>query len=90
MEPSDSHPIDVVDKSKAEYAKVGECCPRCGNAEAFRSASFISGEQAGKIHRASHLHKMPLLLEQRLRHNDNYQFLPAGIGVYGLLRRFLG
>jgi len=24
MEPSDSHPIDVVDKSKAEYAKVGE------------------------------------------------------------------
>lgn len=39
--------IDIIDPSKVEYAKVKETCPRCGNPEAFRGISFVSGEHAG-------------------------------------------
>jgi len=39
--------IYVVDKSKEHYAKVSRTCPKCGNGEAFRWFSSISGEHAG-------------------------------------------
>jgi DNA-directed RNA polymerase subunit M/transcription elongation factor TFIIS len=40
-------PIDVIDESEHEHPRVSEKCPNCGNSEAFRSVSFISGEHAG-------------------------------------------
>jgi ribosomal protein S27AE len=40
-------PIEVVDESKVERAKVTELCPKCGNTEALRMISFVSGEHAG-------------------------------------------
>ena len=40
-------PIAVIGESEAEQAKVHETCPMCGNPEAFRSISFVSGEHAG-------------------------------------------
>lgn len=43
----DSSPVDVVDNSEAEYVKVRETCPQCGNSEAFRTVSVVSGEHAG-------------------------------------------
>lgn len=46
LEPPATSPIDVVDK-EPELPKVNETCPKCGNAEAFRATSFISGEHAG-------------------------------------------
>ena len=44
---SDSGAIYVVDKSNKDYAKVSRTCPKCGNKEAFRWLSSISGEHAG-------------------------------------------
>jgi DNA-directed RNA polymerase subunit M/transcription elongation factor TFIIS len=40
-------PIAVIGDSEAEQAKVLETCPSCGNPEAIRSISFVSGEHAG-------------------------------------------
>ena len=39
--------IYVVDSSEDEYVKVSQVCPKCGNAEAFRWFSGVSGEHAG-------------------------------------------
>jgi DNA-directed RNA polymerase subunit M/transcription elongation factor TFIIS len=47
IEQRDSTPIDVVDQAEQDYAKVNETCPHCGNPEAFRTTSFVSGEHAG-------------------------------------------
>jgi len=47
IERRDVSPIEVVNDSKAEQAKVSETCPVCGNPEALHSISFISGEHAG-------------------------------------------
>lgn len=43
----DSSSVDVVDISDSEYVKVRETCPQCGNPEAFRTVSAVSGEHAG-------------------------------------------
>ncbi len=43
----DSSSVDVVDNSEAEHVKVREECPQCGNPEAFRIVSVVSGEHAG-------------------------------------------
>jgi DNA-directed RNA polymerase subunit M/transcription elongation factor TFIIS len=47
LQPSTPSPIDVIDKEENERPKVKETCPKCGNSEAFRITSFISGEHAG-------------------------------------------
>jgi DNA-directed RNA polymerase subunit M/transcription elongation factor TFIIS len=47
IERHDSSSVEVVDKSEAEYVKISETCPRCGNPEAFRSLSVVAGEHAG-------------------------------------------
>jgi DNA-directed RNA polymerase subunit M/transcription elongation factor TFIIS len=47
IEQEDIAPIEVVDESKVERAKVIETCPKCGNSEAVRMISFVSGEHAG-------------------------------------------
>jgi DNA-directed RNA polymerase subunit M/transcription elongation factor TFIIS len=47
LEQEDIAPIEVVDESKVERAKVIETCPKCGNSEAVRMISFVSGEHAG-------------------------------------------
>jgi len=39
--------IYVVDRSEDEYVKVSQVCPKCGNGEAFRWFSRVSGEHAG-------------------------------------------
>jgi DNA-directed RNA polymerase subunit M/transcription elongation factor TFIIS len=44
---SDSDCIYVSDSSKNNYSKVSRQCPKCGNKEAFRWFSGISGEHAG-------------------------------------------
>ena len=44
-EPSSS--IYVVESSEDEYVKVFQVCPKCGNKEAFRWFSAVSGEHAG-------------------------------------------
>jgi ribosomal protein S27AE len=47
IEQEEIAPIEVVDDSKVERAKVTETCPKCGNTEALRMISFVSGEHAG-------------------------------------------
>lgn len=47
LEQRDVSPIAVVSDSESEHAKVSETCPVCGNPEALRNISFISGEHAG-------------------------------------------
>jgi len=47
VERSDLTAIHVVDSSKADYVKVSRMCPKCGNSEAYRRFSRISGEHAG-------------------------------------------
>jgi len=42
-----SSSIYVVDSSEDEYVKVSQVCPKCGNTEAFRWFSGVSGEHAG-------------------------------------------
>lgn len=42
-----SSSVYVVDNSEPEAVKVARVCPRCGNVEAFRSYSGVSGEHAG-------------------------------------------
>jgi DNA-directed RNA polymerase subunit M/transcription elongation factor TFIIS len=39
--------IAVVSDSESEHPKVSEACPVCGNIQALRDISFISGEHAG-------------------------------------------
>jgi DNA-directed RNA polymerase subunit M/transcription elongation factor TFIIS len=46
MGPPDK-PTDILDASKLEYKRVSETCPKCGNAEAYHSLGFVSGEHAG-------------------------------------------
>jgi len=41
-----SSSIHIVDRSE-EYVKVSQVCPKCGNNEAFRWFSGVSGEHAG-------------------------------------------
>jgi len=47
IEQHEVSPIVVVGDSEEEHAKVHETCPACGNPEAIRNISFISGEHAG-------------------------------------------
>ena len=47
IEQRDVSPIAVVSDSDTGHAKVSETCPACGNPEALRNISFISGEHAG-------------------------------------------
>jgi DNA-directed RNA polymerase subunit M/transcription elongation factor TFIIS len=49
IEPPESSPVEVVDKSKREeeFTRVRETCPRCGNPEAYHSLGLVSGEHAG-------------------------------------------
>jgi len=42
-----SSSIYVVGSSEDEYVKVSQVCPKCGNEEAFRWFSGVSGEHAG-------------------------------------------
>lgn len=42
-----SESVYVVDDSEPEAVKVVRVCPRCGNAEAFKSYSGVAGEHAG-------------------------------------------
>lgn len=42
-----SSSIYVVDSSEDGYVKVSQVCPKCGNEEAFRWFSGVSGEHAG-------------------------------------------
>ena len=39
--------VYVVDSSEDKYVKVSQECPKCGNREAFRWFSAVSGEHAG-------------------------------------------
>jgi len=45
MEHTDS--IHIADSSEDEYMKASQTCPKCGNPEAFRWYSGVSGEHAG-------------------------------------------
>jgi DNA-directed RNA polymerase subunit M/transcription elongation factor TFIIS len=47
LEQRDVSPIAVVSEPDTDLAKVSETCPACGNSEALRNISFISGEHAG-------------------------------------------
>jgi DNA-directed RNA polymerase subunit M/transcription elongation factor TFIIS len=47
IEQREVSPIVVVSDSEEERPKVNETCPVCGNPEAIRNISFISGEHAG-------------------------------------------
>lgn len=53
MQPKDvkkverSSSIYIVNRSEDEYVKVSQACPKCGNGEAFRWFSEVSGEHAG-------------------------------------------
>ena len=42
-----SSSIYVVDRSEDKYVKISQKCPRCGNEDAFRWFSRVSGEHAG-------------------------------------------
>jgi len=42
-----SSSIYVADSSENEYVTVSQECPKCGNDEAFRWFSGVSGEHAG-------------------------------------------
>lgn len=44
---NDSSVVHVVNDSRHEYVKVSQVCPKCGNNEAFRWFSRVSGEHAG-------------------------------------------
>jgi DNA-directed RNA polymerase subunit M/transcription elongation factor TFIIS len=39
--------VFIVDRDQEEYLKISQTCPKCGNGEAFRWFSRISGEHAG-------------------------------------------
>jgi DNA-directed RNA polymerase subunit M/transcription elongation factor TFIIS len=39
--------IHIADSSENEYVKASQICPKCGNNEAFRWFSGVSGEHAG-------------------------------------------
>jgi len=39
--------IYVLNSSEEKYVKVSQACPKCGNGEAFRWFSVVSGEHAG-------------------------------------------
>ena len=43
----DVSPVAVITQSDSESAKTVETCPSCGNSEALRNVSFVSGEHAG-------------------------------------------
>ena len=53
MQPKDMKKIErsssiyIVNRSEDEYVKVSQVCPKCGNEEAFRWFSGVSGEHAG-------------------------------------------
>lgn len=47
IERRDPSSIDVVGETEVGYVKVSVTCPGCGNPEAFRRISFVSGEHAG-------------------------------------------
>ena len=42
-----SSSIYIANSSEDEYVKVSQVCPKCGNKEAFRWFSGVSGEHAG-------------------------------------------
>lgn len=39
--------VYVVNSSEDEHVKISQECPKCGNTEAFRWFSVVSGEHAG-------------------------------------------
>ena len=47
VEKRDSTAIHVIDKPQVDHMKVSQACPECGNEEAYRWFSRISGEHAG-------------------------------------------
>jgi len=47
IENHDVSPVTVVTETDVEKAVVNEICPSCGNNEASRDISFVSGEHAG-------------------------------------------
>ncbi len=47
IEHDEGQPIEVVEDVDSGSTRVNETCPLCGNSEAFRSTSFVSGEHAG-------------------------------------------
>ncbi len=47
LEHSQSSGVEVVERTEAEYVTVREICPQCGNPEAYRSVSAVTGEHAG-------------------------------------------
>lgn len=47
MKNSNHDPVLTVDNSQIEYVKINQTCPRCGNPEAYRRFSSISGDHAG-------------------------------------------
>jgi DNA-directed RNA polymerase subunit M/transcription elongation factor TFIIS len=42
-----SSPIHIIDSPRENSVKVSHVCPECGNTEAFRWFSRVSGEHAG-------------------------------------------
>jgi len=47
FEKKESTAVHVLDKSRFDHVKVSRACPKCGNGEAYRWFSSISGEHAG-------------------------------------------
>jgi DNA-directed RNA polymerase subunit M/transcription elongation factor TFIIS len=47
MEIERTSSIHIVDEAEDEYMKVSQTCPKCGNNEACRWFSGLSGEHAG-------------------------------------------
>ena len=44
---SQPKPVHVVDNKKNNYVKVNHTCPSCGNTEAYRHITTLSGDHAG-------------------------------------------
>lgn len=69
LEQREVSPIAVVSDSETEHAKVTETCPVCGNPEAVRNISFISGEhgsKAGEIDGTLHMYEVRTLMDQTI------------------------
>ncbi len=61
-----SRAIYIVDSLEDESVKGSQVCPKCGNEEALRWISSVSGEHAGirrENHRTLHMHKLLAFME---------------------------
>jgi DNA-directed RNA polymerase subunit M/transcription elongation factor TFIIS len=47
IEKREATAIHIINKTKVKHVKVSQTCPRCGNNEAYRWFSRVSGEHAG-------------------------------------------